>query len=411
MLLLLALVFAVTACSEDDTTLTNDDQPPTEEEATNGEEDSDDETMEEGDGDTEGIDPNLLSQSLKFRNMEVKQGSMPVDPNSPNNQPPGFKMSQDTIFWVPGVINRLLIRKPDGFGRYIGTFRAQVPGSDSYVEGEFEREKENDSIIFWNFDFAPPPDWDLPVYFDIDVTLLDDEAGDPIGPFPVPVGIEPTGSGGCSALYNDVWAWMETRVNGQYQSGPHDTFIQELQIGGCCGGNPRISYTGGGCNENSPDWTAIDYTNTYFIKDDRLAFIESSNEVQGAMEEVAYNLDAVNVNFCTLNAPLRDDTKGNGYVGELYDFDSASCSFKIGNLEGRNELVVLDDGSVLEFPLPIYVGSGDFVQYQLISKHFLKETRAQEGLIERIYINTGDGELEQTSFWYEISYKQDVSDI
>ncbi len=415
MLLVMALLLMVMACDEDESIITSDDAPPTEEEATDGEGDNEEENEdeEENDEDTEGIDPNLLTQSLKFRNMQVKQGTMPVNTNSPYYQTPGFQISQDTIFWVEGVINRLLIRKPDGFNRFIGTFMAQVPGSDSYIEGEFEREKENDSIVFWNFDFDPPPDWDLdlPLNFDLDVTLVDDETGDPIGPFPVPIGIEPPNSGNCGALYNTGWTWIETSVNGQYQSGPHDTFIQELQVGGCCGGNPPISYTGGGCNENNPDWTVMDYINSYYIYYDVLYFFEALNEVQGAMEEVAYNLDAPNVNFCTLNAPLRDDTKFNGYTGEIYDFDTSSCSFKIDNLVGRNEQVVLDDGTVTEFPLPIYAGSGDFVEYQLISKHFLKETRSQEGLIERIYINTGDGGTETPSFWYEITYKQDSSDI
>ena len=405
--MILALLLMVLACDEDDSMITPDDAPQMEEEATDNEDENEEETEDEEETDTEGIDPNLLTQSLKFRNMQLKQGTIPINTNSPYYQTPGFQISQDTIFWVAGIINRVRIRKPDGFGPFTGSFSAKVPGADSYVDAEFEREKENDTIVFWDVDFDPPIDWNLPVSFDLDITLKDDDTGEAIGEFTLPVVIEePTSSSGnCGSLYAEgLWNWMETSVNGQYQSAPLDMFRQEAVITGCCGGSPPISYTAG-CNTQGPDAIDIEYTNSYSISFDYFRLLLNDNTIVGQHLEVTSNLDPLSVDFCALNAPLSDASKWNTFQAEVYEFNPSNCSFRLQNFDGDSEFV-----GGIEFPLPIFMGSGDFVEYKLISPHFIKETRSGDGLLERIYIRADvdvPGTVTTEPFWFEITYNED----
>lgn len=405
---MLALLLGVMACDNEETVITTDDAPPAEEESTNeeGNEDEEEET------DTEKIDPNLLSECLGFRNKQLKPGTIPINPSSPYYQTPGFQISQDTIFWVEGIINRVKIRKPDGFGPKVCTFFAQISGADSYIEAEFEQEKENDSIVYWDLDFCSSLNLELPASFDLDVSLKDCDTDQAIGVFNTTVVIEGSEDFDVLEVSDDesIWNWMETKLNGVYNNGPLDNFEQDLIIKGCCGGDPLTSYTVG-CDTQGPDAVEIDYTNSYAIAYDYFSLDLDNNQLVGHLWENVQNLDALNVDFCSVNAPLRDDSKGNIFEAEVYDLNTAGGTFKLRNMVGGSEIVM-----GLEFPLPIYMGSGDLVEYRFLSPHFIKETRSGDGLVERIYhrvstsgmANSGSGGgVGIGKLWIDITYDED----
>ena len=105
-----------------------------------------------------------------------------------------------------------------------------------------------------------------------------------------------------------------------------------------------------------------------------LKFFESG-DVAGELDQFTQNIRPSLTDFCGGNPGYSGGNVHNAVWG-TFTFDQSNCSLIIDQLEG------LTDGG---FPLPFYAGAGPSVEYKLLSRHFLKETRNGEGSLERIY--------------------------
>lgn len=399
----ITLLFA--ACSNDDNMPVDEDTTPTEESV---DDDGDDENDEENNGEngTDGPDPNLVTRSLRFREAQTIPGNIPNSSSAklPNT---GFKIDTDTIFWVEGIVNKIKLRKPDGFPSLIGTFFAQVPGADSHIDAKFETELENDTIVFFDFDFDVSQ-WDPPVSFDLNLAPKDD-TGQPVVQFTIPVVIEKL-NGGAGNCYMDLsganqWEWISTWQNGQFLTAPLVFSFQESTIGGCCDVSSQTSYTAG-CTLQGPDYVELTYTNTYTVNLDSFKFGSTSSGglpgILGSLLEEATNVDASNTNFCSSTVDMAMGKNANIFDADL-DIDMANCSFTLSNMVGQEEEVFAEDGTSLGFfPLPIYMGSGPMVEYQFLSPHFIKEVRSGEVTLERLYIKRTSETDDLNRFWHEV---------
>lgn len=392
--LLFALIFLIiAACSKDETpdVKTNNSPPKTD----GVEQDSVVEVTE----DTLAI-ANKITQSLKFRNGQVIKGSLPTTKGGKSTMV-DFKIDTDTIFWVEGITNRIKIRKPDAPIILVGTFWAQVEGSDSYVKAEFEKEQENDTILILNFDFDIT-EWEPPFSFNMKFVLADDTGTKPITTVGIPVEIEkPFDGGQCIIVDQSHWDWIYTTLNGEYLTGPMHYATIDGTIEGCC--TNGVSYSGGACFSSNPDRKILDYKTAYVVSRDFFKFQAYGPFISGSMQELANNFDPVNTDFCGESVSYTDSNKGNIYAAEV---DQSNCSFTLENMSGREEEIIepITGASLGFLPLPIYMGSGPSVEYKFISPHFIKEVRnnlegGPEGAVERVY-ERRNADLFNGAWWY-----------
>jgi hypothetical protein len=352
------------------------------------------------------VDANKITESLKFRNGTIISGDIPKSVNSKNAATVAdLKIDTDTIFWVEGVINRIKILKPESLTGLVGTFWAQVEGSDSYIDAEFEVEQENDTLVFLNFEFDPTG-YDLPLSFDITIAPKDDADGAPIDKFELPVVIEEpieSSSNGGEDYWQGTWHWMETTIDGMVHTKPYDNIKQDATTGLCCSGSNSFYFP---CTSNDPNYTEMGFTIDYFVIREFLHFSEIS-DVRGELREMSNNLDWENSNICNNEPAYIGRTVHNSFTGTFTKIDSHTRT--LSNIKGQEEEIFIDNISLGFVPLPIYVGSGSFVEYKLLSKHYLKEVRNNPeggpgGGIERLYYKRFiDPDLEFVdTIWFDI---------
>lgn len=389
-IMLLASLLVLIGCSEDETAMMTDNEPPTEEAV-----DNDGENGEEA----ENQDANLITEGLKFRNAKVIPGKIPTSVSSKNTYDQSdFKMDTDTIFWVEGVVNRIKILKPTDYPSLVGTFWAQVEGSDNYIEAEFDKEMENDTIVFLDFDFELPDGWDPPLSFNIEIVPVGDD-GSPGDGIEKPVEIEEAkyNNGNCSFVDIDegIFEWMSTWLNDSFHTGPMVWSFQEGTVGGCC--DPQEGSYTMGCSPNNPDYTELPHINNYLVAFDFFKVSEPSKvstgeripNILGSMKEGSNNPDALNTDFCGNKAATQQSIKSNIFNAIL---KQNNCTFTLEQMNGQSEEVFVADGVPPIFvPLPIYMGSGPTAEYRIMSDHFIKEVRQSadsgpDGGLVRYYI-------------------------
>ncbi len=397
-ILFLSIFLIAAACSKDDTPETKTPPPPT---------DNPDGTVQDSvpeSTETLSVDPNQVTKSLKFRNARIINGDFPTGKSAKTTMV-DLKIDTDTIFWVEGVTSRIKLLKPEGLTGFVGTFWAQVEGSDSYIEAEFEKEQENDTIVFLNFDFDVT-EWDPPFSFNMKFVPSSDIGTEPIIVIEKPVVIEKLfGNGACTIIDASYWEWIYTNINGELHTAPMMAVAFQGTIKGCCT-NGR-SYSGAECEDpTNPDQEFLDYETSYAVSRDFFKFNISSvpNSILGRMRENANNLDPLNTDFCGGLVSYTDSNIANYFSA---DVTQSNCTFTLDNMFGEEEEVFTENGTSLGFlPLPIYMGSGSTVEYRFLSPHFISETRKNadsgpEGSsIERVYWRRSSERAFNENWWY-----------
>lgn len=363
LMIILAVVFIFTSCQNDDNFVQAPNNPTT------------------------NVDANKITQSLKLRNGKIISGDIPKGANSKNaTTVADLKIDTDTIFWVEGVINRIKILKPENLNLLSESFFAKVEGSDSYLEAEFEIEQENDSLVFLTFEFDPTG-YELPLSFEITIVPKDKADNSPIDDFKLPVVIEEpieSSSNNGEDYWQGTWYWMETTIDGMVHTKPYDNINQSATAGLCCSGSNSFYFP---CTSNDPNYTEMDYTIDYFVVREFLHFSEIS-DVRGELREMSNNLDWENSNICDNEPAYIGRTVHNPFTGTFTEIDSHTRT--LSNIKGQEEEIFLENISLGFVPFPIYAGSGPFVQYELLSKHYIKEIRNNPeggpgGGVERLY--------------------------
>lgn len=373
-ILFLSIFLIAAACSKDDTPETKNPPSPT---------DNPDGTVQDSlpeSTETLSVDPNKVTKSLKFRNARIINGDLPTGKSAKTTMV-DLKIDTDTIFWVAGVTNRIKFLKPEGLTGFVGTFWAQVEGSDSYIEAEFEKEQENDTIVFLNFDFDVT-EWDPPFSFNLKFVPSDDTGTEPIDVIEKPVVIEKKGACNFDLFESKaVWFWDGTYENGDYHTGPYDFSFSEGDVVGCC--TKGESVYGPWCLPESDDEVILPYKSSYIVTRDRFTFL-NNKEISGRLQENAFNIDIENTDFCSRSVAYSDSKVLNVFFAD-YKLDESNCSFTLENMSGQS-IDVLG----IPFPLPIYMGSGPIVEYKILSRHFIEEIRGNVeggdvGSLVRIY--------------------------
>jgi hypothetical protein len=323
---------------------------------------------------------NKIIKGLRFRNSTVIPGTIPTIVKKAD-----LKIDTDTIFWVEGIKNRIKILKPAGQPISSGSFYAQVGDADSYIEAEFEIEDETDTIAFFNFDFDLTG-LEPPFSFDIRIVPLDD-SGLPIDEFDLPVNVEAVTDGNCNFPYDQIWDWIYTVGSNDFFSAPGALHLQPGTVIGCCSDTGNSYYEPSCANPANNFRKVLNYENVFMVRLEYLKFFENG-DVLGELDQFTQNILPSLSDFCSGSPGYNERNVKNAMWG-TFTFDQGNCSLIIDQLEGET-----DGGG---FPLPFYAGAGPSVEYKLLSRHFLKETRnGGEGSLERIY------ERRTTFFtWYD----------
>ena len=318
------------------------------------------------------ITANEITEDFLFDNIKILQGAIPTPSGGVD-----LKIDTDTIFWVEGIVKPIKILKPLNLGSGVISFYAQVEGSDNYIEADLEQDQETDTVAFLNFEFDPSS-WGLPLVFDLKI-VPKDESGTPLDEFDLPVVIEEARSG-CGNLDNTLWEWIYTTMDGDYSTGPMDIVQVAGTTGGCCDGNGNEYLP---CTGSDPNFTEMDYEITNTVGLDYFKLF-SGGDLGGQLQQVSVNLDRANSDVCANQASYTSDEILNTFTGTYNMINS--CSFTINDLVGQSEPVYSNGVYLGDIQLPIYVGSGQFVEYEILSAHFIKEIRNVEGgQVERMY--------------------------
>jgi len=377
-ILLLSIMFTFTVC-----------QTNTEDVVPNNNNDDDPQLVDDNDDnqptDQNDIDVNKLTKSLKFDNFDIITGTIPTTASLAE-----IKIDTDTIFWVKGIKKRIRIKKPAGIA--LGALHLQIPGSDSYIETQFEENEESDSIAVFYFDFDPT-DWELPLSFELNI-VPEDENGTPVDVINEPVVIEEQNDGSCDFQpENSVWEWIYTSMNGNFQLAPMYPQTVTGSVSGCCDSDGNSFYAD--CI-NTPSHSAVDYESVFMVNLEYVKFFDG-NDVGGELSQFTQNIRPSETDFCAKTPGYSVGTVHNAFTGK-YSFNPANCTITISSLEGETEPIIASDGTHLgDAPLPIYVGSGPMVEYKILSRHFMLESRNIEGAgLERLY------EARSTAFeWFD----------
>ena len=311
------------------------------------------------------VDVNKIANGLKFTNSTIITGTLPATVKTAD-----LKIDTDTIFWAEGITNRIKILKP--IGLHIGTFYVQVTDADSYIQAEFEIDDETDTIAFFNFDL------DLtglqpPFTFNIRIVPLDD-GGVPIDEFELPVTVEALTDGDCDFAYGDIWEWIYTVGSNGFFTAPMLSAYQSGTLIGCCSDTGNSYYEPSCANPANNFRREVNYENVFVVQSEFLKFFEGGL-VAGELRQFTQNINPSTTDFCG-GAPGYNQRNVYNGVGGTITVNQGNCTLIIDEYEG-----LTDNG----FPLPFYAGAGPSVEYKIISRHFMKETRNGEGSLERTY--------------------------
>ena len=162
--------------------------------------------------------------------------------------------------------------------------------------------------------------------------------------------------------------WAKTTIDDMHHTGPYENIKQAATAGLCCDGSGGVW----NCFSGDPSYTEMDFTIDYFVIREFLHFSEIS-DVRGELRETSNNLDWENSNICENEPAYTGRMVHNPYKGTFTEIDSKTRT--IDDLTGEFEAIYLENVHLGDVPLPIYAGSGSFVTYNLLSKHYMKEIR------------------------------------
>jgi len=317
-------------------------------------------------------DPNLINESLSFKNGTTIQGTIPT-----NTSGLALKMDRDTIALVKDVEPFVGIKKADGSILQTSTAYIQVAGSDTYFEVEFE-EIENDTLVYLNMDFDIT-DWQLPVTFDLNIVPIDD-SGTPIDIITAPVIVEEElaqNSGNCSIeeFLNgkdfQTYRWIVTydNVGLPVRRVYGEEFSVSQVVNGCC--TSSGSYYGDCIG--FPTHAMVTGETKTVIGSAYIRFFRDGAVAGSLWNKVTQNVDPINFDFCNGVPAYNISSITNHYVG-TYTFNSANCTITIDNLIGDSDPIYDNNGNEIgQFPRPIHAGQGFNVTYLKLSDHTLLE--------------------------------------
>ncbi|MDB4292137.1 hypothetical protein N9954_01925 [Maribacter sp.] len=357
--LILSLFLIIASCNKDDTPEDNNPDPNPD----NPDGIVEDPVPEEDN--TTSLDPNLVTQSLILDNMQIIEGELPGNETS-KSMLVDLKIDNDTIFWTPGIIKRLAVKKP--IGTSIQGAWVQVTGAETYLETNF-REDENSeevSILYFGFDATT---WELPINFSLKIVSLDD-TGTPLDEFELPVVIEePFVEGDLTAKnfsVNDCNWLVDYYPNWRFE------YMVDKNLGllnahyyprktsgstpGCCIGGQ--SEPNGFCepkNKKQLDYENLALTQSMFFS------LFPSGEVFGREKSFYQNVSIFDSDFCS-NIAEYTTTYGEGLTHTLPL-----------ELEGKHNIdgciMTITDVSLNETG----IGAGNAIEFIMVSNHYLVE--------------------------------------
>jgi hypothetical protein len=324
-----------------------------------------------------GLDLNELTNDLIIANATKMSGNLPVASNLFD-----LKIDKDTIFLADGVKTRVRILYPPHV--FTGsTFYMQIVGADDYLEVQFEEEEKSDTIAAFYLEFDPEG-WELPFSFNIKLVPTDED-GNSGEEITVPVGIEAPANGDCDFLAEDkVWEWIYTVQDGDFYLAPMFPQIVAGTVAGCCDSDNNSYYSD--CT-STPSHAVVDYESFFMVRSEYLIF-HDDGKVEGELIQQTRNIRPSKSDFCGGVAGYSEEYTANNYEG-TFSLNTGNCTIEIATLEGETAPIYTSDGTYLgDLPLPIYAGTSPYAEYQIISRHFIREIRTVEGYLERVYENT-----------------------
>ncbi len=328
-------------------------------------------------------DPTRVTESLSFKNAVMHSGNIPT-----NTSEIDIRLDRDTIGLTEGLPPFVGIIKPSGTVLQIAW--AQVEGSDTYFEAEFE-ETENDTLVFLNFEFDGTG-WDYPVSFNLTIAPVDD-SGAPAKIITVPVIVTAPeeNSGGCDIdefldgknamtykwkitvdenLDNQVTGYsldIYGFQGGMYTPGMEKAYAQE--VSGCC-------TSSGGYYGNCigfPSHALVTGVTKSVIGGAELTFFRDGTVIGYLTNQLTQNVDPKNFDFCN-GVPAYNITSVDNVYEGTYTFNSSNCTIMIDNFVGLTDPVIGASGAYIgEWPRPIYSRFGSGVTYSKYTDFGIKE--------------------------------------
>ncbi len=329
-------------------------------------------------------DPVKVTESLIFKNAIMHSGNIPTNVSGID-----VELDRDTIGLVDGTLPFVGIIKPNGTVLQVAF--AQVEGSDTYFEVEFE-EAENDTLVYLNFEFDGT-DWDYPISFNLDIAPVDD-SGVPAKIIETTVIVEAPAdnNGGCDidefldGKDTKTYAWYVTidrnlapenaplgyivgwDISGAaYSYGMERSFPQE--VSGCC--TSSGSYYGNCIG--FPTHALVTGVTKMVVGGARLTFFRDGSVTGYLINKLTQNVDPQNFDFCNGIPGYNINSVDNFYQG-TYTFNSSNCSITIDSFSGLSDPVIGASGDYLgEFPRPIFSGTGSGSTYFKHGRNAIKE--------------------------------------
>ena len=310
---------------------------------------------------------NRLNASMIMNNKVIHSGDMPR-PDSGSVPLADFKIKDKTVYLIDDHSYRVILLKPQG-GWVLQTFFGQVEGSDEYVEGQFDIESENDSLVFIDLAFDPMG-WETPLTFELDIVPIDD-SGTPLDEIEVEVVVvEPENASpvsSCGDILDLLFSPDDSDPSGEsarYQWLQTNYFNARSPIfrgildgasgisNGCC---TSLGSSYGDCIGKPTHGTAeYEYGITYY--EDFLSF-RRDGTVWGTVSYHDQNIDVENTDYCSgVAAYLPASAKTNSYVSTTPFTLDADCNIILPPLNG-----LTIDG----WPLLVTPGSGPNVKYKV----------------------------------------------
>jgi len=318
--------------------------------------DKDNSLVEEDNPINNNADPNKVTASLIFDNMNIVNGDLPKSTNTKIKNTVDLKIDSDSIFWTPGIIKRIKIKKP--IGTVMTGVWIYIPGADDYIEADFREDEDNEDVGVLYFDFNPT-DWDLPVSFPMKIIPLDD-TGNPVGDeFEQPVVIEEPITGNSDWKVNNTqrWFWQYTKDK-TYDlfHAPYKKIKTPGTTLGCCIGGQ--SEPNGFCGGS--DKRVLDYENQSITRSMFFTLYENGN-VLGFEKSEYRNVSIFDSDFCG-NYAAYTYTHGQGLIFKL------PLELK-GKHNISNGILTIKDVTLNETA----IGAGSQVEFTLLSDHILEE--------------------------------------
>ncbi|GEM_PF-2518448 len=372
MLILFSLATIWVACTES----AEEDPEPTEQNNNDTTQVDNDTTQVDDDPtDPNTLDFNALTNDLVLENASTMTGNFPIP-----DLLAGLAVGKDTLAFTRGVRSRLRMKFPGEF-HYGQAFFMRIKGADNYLQGMFVEEESSDSIAVAYMEFDDE-DWNLPLQFEVEIVATDD-TGAPVGPIDLPVEVEGPLSGSCGFLPGDqIWEWIYTTQNGEFVSAPMTPHPLSGTVAGCCDDTGTSWY--GNCI-GGPSEAHVDYTSYQMVPFEYIKFVDGENLI-GETLQITQNVRPSESDFCSGTPGYSVSEPHNHFYG-TYTYNAGGCTIRINELNGETSPLYTSSGNYLgEFPKPLYVGAGDYAEYHILSRHFIKEVRNVEGSnLERIY--------------------------